>query len=82
MCEVLEEMRQCYKVRNFASLLALIEEAQSMGNRMEAALEDKNDISRWTDERSALHSEIKQLRKQKASLQSDTGQEVTDRYRL
>lgn len=40
MCEVLEEMRMCYTVRNFASMLGLIEEVQSMGNRMESALDE------------------------------------------
>jgi hypothetical protein len=47
MCAVLEEMRQCYKTRNFAALAGLIEEAQSMGNKMEAALGDRYDYQRW-----------------------------------
>lgn len=40
MCEVLDEMRRCFTTRNFASIMGLIEEVQSMGNRMEAALEE------------------------------------------
>ena len=39
LCDVLDEMRSTYKTRNFASLLGLIEEAQMMGNRMEAKLD-------------------------------------------
>lgn len=44
LCDVLKEMRACYKTRNFCPLLGLIEEAQSMGNRMEAGLEDLRDL--------------------------------------
>jgi hypothetical protein len=44
LCEVFQEMRACYKTRNFASLLGLIEEAQAMGNRMEAALYSQRDF--------------------------------------
>lgn len=44
LCAVLEEMRATYKTRNFASLLGLIEEAQSMGNRMESSLYDQKSI--------------------------------------
>lgn len=40
LCDVLEEMRKCYETRNFGYLPGLIEEAQSMGNRMEAKLGD------------------------------------------
>ena len=44
ICDVLEELRQCYKTRNFSYMPGLIEEAQSMANRMEAALWDQNDF--------------------------------------
>jgi len=40
LCAVLDEMRTCYKTRNFAPLMSLIEEAQIYGNRMEAKLYD------------------------------------------
>ena len=43
MCGVLEEMRQCYKHLNFAPLPGLIEEAQTLANRMESGLGDKQD---------------------------------------
>lgn len=46
MCDVLEEMRKCNKTRNYAQLLGLVEEAQSMANRMEARLMDIKDIDR------------------------------------
>ena len=44
VCDVLSEMRANYKTRNFANQLGLIEEVQSMANRMEAALQDQKDL--------------------------------------
>ena len=71
LCEVLEEMRGCYRSRNFASLLGLVEEAQSMGNRMEASLSDMDDIESWTEQRGKLHKEIKKLRAKKRKLEEE-----------
>lgn len=62
LCDVLEEMRKCYETRNFASLLGLIEEAQTMGNRMEAAIGDKKDIARMNAEWHELRDKLKELR--------------------
>jgi len=78
LCDVLEEMRACAKTLNFAALPGLIEEAQSMGNRMENALSHKNDIERYMKEtkeakaeRDALQEEVKQLKKEKEALQGE-----------
>lgn len=60
LCTVLDEMRAMYKTRNFASLLGLIEEAQSMGNRMEAALEDQRDIKNMDRRRKKLKTQLVQ----------------------
>ena len=62
MCDVLEEMRECTKTLNFSYLLGLIEEAQSLGNRMEAKLYDIKDYER-------LHDDIKDLQKKKKKLE-------------
>ena len=43
-CDVVEEMRQCYKTYNFTPILGLLEELQSFGNRLEAALHDNKDV--------------------------------------
>lgn len=43
LCNVLEEIRECDKTRNFSYLLGLVEEAQVMANRMEAKIEQIND---------------------------------------
>lgn len=68
LCDVLEEMRKCNETRNFSGLLGLVEEAQGMGNRMEAALYDKNDIETYREERSKLLKEVQTLRKEKKEL--------------
>ena len=60
LCNVLEEMRDCHKTRNYASLLSLIEEAQSMGNRMEAKLDTIKDLKRMEDKLRKLRKELKE----------------------
>ena len=44
LCDVLAEMRKCFETRNFYYLMGLVEEAQTMGDRMEGALWDQNDF--------------------------------------
>ena len=58
VCDVLSEMRTCYKTRNFSYLQSLIEELQTMANRMEAKLWDQKEFE---------HRE-KEYRKQKQEL--------------
>ena len=68
LCSVLEEMRDADKTRNYSYLLGLIEEAQSMGNRMESALEDVKDVARLHERRKELHAEVTKLKKEKKEL--------------
>ena len=70
MCDVLREMRDCYKTRNFCSLNGLIEECQSMGNRMEAGLQDYHDIKGFREEKAKLKQDINKLQQKKASLKA------------
>jgi hypothetical protein len=72
LCDVLAEMRKCDTTRNYAYLLSLIEEAQHYANRMESALADKRDIREWSDMRSKLKDEIKELRNERRQLQPST----------
>ena len=69
ICAVFDDMRACYKTLNFSPILSLIEEAQSMANRMEAALEDYGDIKRMKKERHDLHKEIATLNKKLEELE-------------
>ena len=66
LCAVLEEMRDCAKTLNFSYLLGLIEEAQTLGSRMEAHLYDIKDFNR-------LHEDIKVLKKKKKKLEKEVG---------
>jgi predicted nuclease with TOPRIM domain len=68
LCSVLQEMRKAYDSRNFSYLLGLIEEAQSMGNRMEAAFEDVKDVNRLYEQRKKLHAEVSKLKNEKKEL--------------
>lgn len=44
LCDVIKEARKCCETLNFSYLPGLLEEAQTMGNRLEAALEDAKDL--------------------------------------
>ena len=62
LCSVLDEMRECTKTLNFSYLLGLIEEAQTLANRMEAKLYEIKDFE-------GLHQDIANLKKQKKKLE-------------
>ena len=64
LCDVLGEMRDCVKTSNFSYLSGLIEESQSLANRMEAHLYDIKDFNR-------LHKDIKALKKKKKKLKEE-----------
>ena len=64
LCDVLNEMRKCVKTLNFSYLLGLIEEAQTLGSRMEAKLFDIKDFDH-------LHEEIRDLKKKKKKLEKE-----------
>lgn len=75
LCTVLDELRDCYKTRNFSYMMGLIEEVQSLGNRMEASIDYKNDIERYHreakeayDKREELQKEVEKLEKKKKKL--------------
>lgn len=73
ICDVLEEMRKCDKTRNYAAVAGLVEEIQSMGNRMEAALEDKKNVETWTEKRAKLKCEINDLMQKRDKLRNELG---------
>lgn len=71
LCSILEEMRKAHETRNFSYTLGLIEEAQSAANRMEAALQDKNDLEYYRRDLRDLKKEIKKLRAEKEKLEDE-----------
>ena len=64
LCSILDEMRTTVKTLNFGMLLGLIEEVQTTGNRMEAALEDKRDLGFLRDEIHNLKRERTKLKRE------------------
>ena len=82
LCDVLEEQRTILKklrafelynpsedkIPHYAYLELLIEEAQSMGNRMEAGLQDKKDLGKMNSEWHELKTQIKDLRRERDKL--------------
>lgn len=68
LCNVLDEMRKLWETRNFAALAGLIEEAQIMGNKMEASIGTKKDVERGEQRRVQLKAEIKALLAEKEAL--------------
>lgn len=70
VCDVLDEMRKLYETRNFSGLLGLIEEVQTLVNRMEAGLRDYKDAGYNEDRIREIKEELKELRKQKKELKN------------
>lgn len=80
VCDVLSEMRECVKTLRFDRFSGLIEEAQTMVNRMEAALHDQNDLNWARDElhdlkkkKKKLKEEVKELKRKVEHLKEKTG---------
>ena len=67
-CTVIDEMRACYKTRNFSIVMGLLEELQSIGNRMEAKCGDISDRNNYLDEVKKLKREIKDLKRKRDKL--------------
>ena len=66
VCSVLSEMRDCIKTSNFSYLAGLIEETQTLVNRMEAALWDQR-------ENKDIRDDIRDLRKERDELTKQVG---------
>lgn len=71
------EKLDVHSLERYKSVHAMmIEEAQSMVNRMEASLEDGGDVKKMLDKRSELSREIKTLKKKVKELSAELGNEV------
>jgi predicted RNase H-like nuclease (RuvC/YqgF family) len=67
-CTVIDEMRACYKTRNFSIIMGLLEELQSIGNRMEAKCGDISEYNSYLDQVKELKREIKELKRKRNKL--------------
>ena len=65
VCTVLNEMRERHNSRHYGDLLGLIEEVQTMVNRMEARIYDISDYEGWQENYEILKADIKKLRKER-----------------
>lgn len=68
ICDVFSAMRSCNETKNYSYLKGLIEEAQNLANRMEAALWDQADFEYARKEHKDLKKEIKKLKEEKEQL--------------
>ncbi len=75
LCDVLSEMRDCNKTRNFSYLKGLIEEAQTLANRMEAGLGEKHDYFSWVKKAKKEKEEYKKLLEETNKLRAELGKE-------
>ena len=76
VCNVLDEMRECSKTRNFSYLDGLIEEVQTLVNRMEAKLFDFKELEDLNESIRESKADLKRL-KQKIKL-AEEELEVTE----
>lgn len=75
ICDVVEEMRECCKTLNFSTLRGLIAEIHSMGKRMEAGLQHKNDWEYWREKHQNERNEAKRLLKVTNKMRKEAGEE-------
>lgn len=68
ICDVFSDMRKANETRNYSYLLGLIEEAQTMANKMEAKLSDIKDLEGVREDVKTLEKRRKELRKEIAEL--------------
>jgi len=71
MCEVLDEIRALDKSKNYSSLMSLVDEIQSMANRMEAKLNDIKDFNYMKEEKTKLKKQIKKLKEKLEELEGN-----------
>ena len=70
ICDVLEDMRRCNKVRNYGPLLSLIEECQILAQKLEDKLHLYKDQDWRIRELKELKKERKELKKEILDLQN------------
>lgn len=82
LCDILGEMRKCDETRNYSYLPGLIEEVQSAGNRMEAALSDMADQEEARDQKKHAEKELKKVKELLSKSKEDTIEELENRINI
>jgi hypothetical protein len=75
LCDIFTDMRKAVEMLRFDLIPGLVEEAQIYGNRMEAKLDDQNDIKQLLEDKSKLNDEVIELRKKKEALEKELEKE-------
>lgn len=75
VCDVLSEMRKCHETHNYGYLPSLIEEVQSMANRMESKLGDVADLKQLDYDLKQKRKELKRLREEITKAKNELGKD-------
>jgi len=78
LCDIFTDMRKAVEMLRFDLIPGLIEEAQIYGNRMEAKLDDQNDIKQLLEDKSKLNDEVSELSKKKEAIEKWLGGEENE----
>lgn len=76
VCDVIEEARKLHDTRCYGSLPGLVEEIQTLVNRMEAALGNKRDYERWHKKAKEEKAEYKKLLEKANKLRKKAGKDI------
>lgn len=71
LIDISSEIKLMNKVQDFSSLPGLIERYQTLANRLEAALSDKQDVAHYSQKRHDLRKECKELKKEIDALKKE-----------
>ena len=78
LCDILIDLRKCYKTRNFSYMMGLLEELQYRAYRMEQAMDLSSEIEYMEKQRIRLKKEIKELREEKKEIVGEDSDDETD----
>lgn len=85
LCDILEDMRKCYKTRNFSYLPGLIEELQYRANRMENSLEKLSGyggLRQLEQNRITTKERIAELEKERSELEKKIAELSMEKFEL
>ena len=71
ICDVLKEIRTCHETRNYSYLMGLVEEAQSMSLRMEAALDSNREYRDYRKLAKEAYAEYEKIQLKLKKLKTD-----------
>jgi len=78
-CDVLQELRDCFKSRDFSSMRSKVEELQAMFDRMEEALAQYGNSYGGLDH---VHLDVAELKKEKRQLKGEIYRLKRDKVEL